>query len=84
MADALCREYHLGCLPTELLGMDLPPTQAILWNARLLSYRNEQARIASLSDDAGGSGVSIADKHKAKQMKSEQRRIQALKERGLI
>lgn len=84
MADALCREYHLGKLPTELLGLNLAPATAILVNARILSYRNEQAKISSIAEgQAAPSKPSVGDKIKAKRMQIAAQRSKALREYGM-
>lgn len=91
MADALCREYHLGKLPTELLGVELAPATAIIVNARILSYRNEQAKTASLADSTApntpntpgkGPSVSPADKIRAKRMNMMAQRNAAIRNYG--
>lgn len=84
MADALGREYKT--LPTDLIGLQLSPTSKILINARILTHRNEQAKIASADDSADPNkpkGPSLADKIKSRRMRWQAERAKTLREMGL-
>lgn len=82
MADALGREYKV--LPTDLLGIQLSPAKKILVNARILAYRNEQAKTMSMADAGGGasSEPSLADKIRAKRMRSQMNRQKSIRDMG--
>jgi hypothetical protein len=82
MADALGREYHT--LPTDILGLQLSPGKKVLVNARILAYRNEQAKLMSMADKSTGtSGPSLSDRIKAKRMASLNQREKNLRDMGI-
>lgn len=89
MADALAREYKT--LPTDLLGIELAPGTKILVNARILAYRNEQAKAMSQAESMaapspGGTkptmGPAPGDRIRAKRMAMMSERNKSLRNYG--
>lgn len=79
-------------MPTDLLGLKLNKFKRLLINGRILSYRNEQAKLASMSEsiDNGGTTpgkpqvVDPAAKVRAKRMQMAAQRKRNLIENGII